>query len=187
MSPHIFPIRCLGPLVLFAAFTMCGATASMAQSRSIELHANKNVTAATIGLPDFPNARPYGNSSNDSTADLGFTFGNFHFRLVASKYITSASPSQVLDFYRKPLARYGDVLDCDHGEPVGSIKATRGGLTCSDSQGHHPDAHGDADDSRQLRSGTPRLFRIVAIDNSQTDSTHFSLLLFEVPKDSGSN
>jgi hypothetical protein len=37
-----------------------------------------------------------------------------------------------LAFYRKPISRYGEVLECDHGKPVGSHSVTRNGLTGSD-------------------------------------------------------
>jgi hypothetical protein len=177
-----------GAMAAFAALVLCGGTAVSAQSSGeIELHANRNVTAANIGLPDYPGARSFRESSNDSTADLGLTFGDFHFRLLVSRYVTRASPSQVLAFYRKPLARYGEVLECDHGMAVGSLEVAHSGLTCSDTQGHRAHSSGASSDSHELRSGTPRQFRIVGIDDGQTDETHFSLLLIELPKDSGEN
>lgn len=176
--------------LLLAAISVCAPIAARAQRSniSVELHANKNVTAATLGLPDFPAARAYTDSANDSPVDLGFTFGDVHFRVLVSKYLTAASPGQVFDFYRKPLARYGDVLECDHGEPVGRLKITRGGLTCADSVGgDHSHFNGGSDSGHELRSGTPSLFRIVALEEPRADSTQFTLLLIELPKDSGSD
>jgi hypothetical protein len=175
-------------LLLFGAIA-CTPTALWAQrtSISVELHANKNVTAASLGLPDFPSARAYTDSANDSPVDLGFTFGDVHFRVLVSKYLTAASPRAVFDFYRKPLARYGDVLECDRGEPVGRLRITRGGLTCSDSVGGKSShLNGGSDSSHELRSGTPSLFRIVALDTPHADSAQFTLLLIELPKDAGS-
>ena len=93
----------------------------------------------------------------------------------------------MLEFYRKPLARYGEVLECDHGMAVGSPTVANSGLTCSDTQGHHSQSSGESSDAHELRSGTPRHFRIVGIDQGQSDETHFSLLLLELPKDSGDN
>jgi hypothetical protein len=45
-------------LVLSAAL-LCAPAAAEAQHSniSVEMHANKNVTAASLGLPDFPKAR----------------------------------------------------------------------------------------------------------------------------------
>jgi hypothetical protein len=187
MSPRISRNRWIAPMLVCAAFMIAGASPVMAQGYSggIELHANERVSAATMGLPDYPDARPFRDAKSDSAVDMGFTFGSVHFRLLMSAYVTSASSSDVLDFYRKPLARFGDVLECDHGEAVGDRKETRSGLTCSDSDGHH--SHGDADDGHQLRSGTPRVFRIVAIDRDRTETTRFTLLMLEVPKDGDSH
>ncbi|HEY8795656.1 MAG TPA: hypothetical protein VIM15_11990 [Gemmatimonadaceae bacterium] len=177
-----------GAMSVFAALALCGGTAVFAQSSgNIELHANRNVTAASIGLPEYPGARSFHGAHEDSTADLGLTFGDFHFRLLVTKYVTRASAAQVLEFYRKPLARYGEVLECDHGLAVGSLKVASSGLTCSDTQGHHAHSSGESRDSHELRSGTPRRFRMVGIDDGQADETHFSLVLLELPKDSGEN
>jgi hypothetical protein len=188
MVRRILIVNSFGALAVVASVVLCGGSAVLAQSSGdIELHANKNVTAASIGLPEFPGARSFHGAHEDSTADLGVTFGDFHFRLLVSKYVTRASPQQVLEFYRKPLARYGEVLECDHGLAVGSPKVASSGLTCSDTQEHHSHSSGESSDSHELRSGTPRYFRIVGIDNGQTEETHFSLLLLELPKDSGEN
>jgi hypothetical protein len=186
MVRRILIVNSFGALAVVASVVLCGGSAVLAQSSGdIELHANKNVTAASIGLPEFPGARSFHGAHEDSTADLGVTFGDFHFRLLVSKYVTRASPQQVLEFYRKPLARYGEVLECDHGLAVGSPKVASSGLTCSDTQEHHSHSSGESSDSHELRSGAPRYFRIVGIDNGQTEETHFSLLLLELPKDSG--
>jgi len=182
-------VRISAPLLAIAALLSLGASASLAQSSglNIELHANENVNAASMGLPSYPNARPYTEAKSDSAVDMGFGWGSFHFRLMATKYITSDSPDQVLDFYRKPLARYGEVLECEYGQAVGAVKVARSGLTCSDSHGHH--AHVDATEHshRELRSGTPTFYRIVAIDKSYTDETHFAIVQLEVPKDDSSD
>jgi hypothetical protein len=182
LSAHRFVLLLMGAIV-------CTPIAVWAQRSniSVELHANKDVTAASLGLPDFPSARAYTDSDSDSPVDLGFTFGDVHFRVLVSKYLTAASPRQVFDFYRKPLARYGDVLECDHGEPVGHLKITRGGLTCSDNVGGKSShVNGGSDSSHELRSGSPSLFRIVALETPHADSTQFTLLLVELPKDSDS-
>ena len=72
---------------------------------------NPNVATGRDAIPDFPSARAYTDSDNESPVDLGFTFGDVHFRVLVAKYLTAALPGQVFDFYRKPLARYGEVLE----------------------------------------------------------------------------
>jgi hypothetical protein len=176
-------------MLVLAAVMFAAPVAARAQQTqlNVEVHANKDVTAANLGLPDFPSARAYTDSANESPVDLGFTFGDVHFRVLVSQYLTGASPRQVFDFYRKPLARYGDVLECDHGEPVGRLKVARGGLTCSDSAGTHSSANVGSSTDHELRSGTPQLFRIVALASPHADSTQFSLLLIELPKGKASD
>jgi len=58
---------------------------------NIELHANELVSASSIGLPHFPTSHPYHGESKDSAADVGFTMGSLHFRVMTSRYETSAS------------------------------------------------------------------------------------------------
>jgi len=175
-------------LAVAAVLAIGGESAAFAQTNaSIELHANGKVTAGSIGLPDFPGARTFHGEHEDSTADLGLSFGDFHFRLLVAKYVTSASPQQVLEFYRKPLARYGDVIECEHGLAVGSPKVAGSGLTCSDTKGHSAHSGGESNDAHELRSGIPRRFRVVGIDSGRADETHFTLLLIELPKESGAS
>jgi len=188
MPPHPFhfPAR---PFAGFAAVTLaCAGLAGLAQSpnKGVELHAKSDITAADIGIPAFPGATPYKEPGSDSGAvDLGLTFGDFHFRVLAASYLTTASPAQVLDFYRKPLSRYGEVLECDHGKPVGAIKVARGGLTCSSSEGDHMQAGSSPDSAtdHELRAGTPHHYRIVGIDQPKGGSTHFGVVEVELPKD----
>jgi len=174
-------------VVLFTAALLCGAAASLAQNSDFNLaiHASDRGSAAEIGLPTYPSAAPVKGTDNDSSADLGFALGDTHFRLVVAKYVTPDSPDRVLAFYRKPLSQYGDVLECNQGKPVGGLTVTRGGLTCSDQEDGNATSNGNADSSghRNLRSGSPHLFRIVAIDESNSKSTRFVLVYVELPKD----
>lgn len=171
----------------FIAILFCGSISSFAQNSGFDLslHANDHATAADIGLPSYPGASPYKELDNDAAFDLGFSSGDSHFRLMVANYITSDSPAEVLDFYRKPLSRYGEVLECKDGKPVGKLKTTRSGLTCADekSADSQANAHADSTD-HDLRAGTPHNFRVVGIDKSQPKSTHFALVYVQMPKDS---
>jgi hypothetical protein len=55
----------------------------------------------------------------------------------AVSFVTTDSPEHVLEFYRKPLAKLGEVLECDHGKPVGSSTVTKSGVTCGDRKIRH--------------------------------------------------
>lgn len=158
-----------------------------AQNSGFELHANGDVTAKEVGLPVYPGAKLV-KSDNNSALDMGFTFGDAHFRLVAANYLSGDSPEQILEFYRKPLGRYGEVLECDHGKPVGSRTMTRSGLMCSTKDKDHMNVQGsiDSSDDHELRSGTPEKIHIVGIGEKQGSAIHFGLVYVELPKDGGS-
>lgn len=170
----------LAPLALLAA-----APAMHAQNDSggFELHANKVVTPKEIGLPVYPGAKSYKDPNKDSV-DMGFTFGETHFRLLAAEYLSEDSPQHVLDFYRKPLSRYGQVLECDHGKPVGSLTRTRSGLTCDSNSDDSMKVNGISSDGRDLRAGTPERMHIVGISAPENGETRFGLVYMELPKDS---
>jgi hypothetical protein len=167
------------------AVLMIGAGTLRAQDSdfNLDLHANGHATAKAIGLPEYPGAKTYKEKDDDSgSADLGMVLNSFHFRLLVASYITPNAADRVLDFYRKPLARYGEVLECDHGQAVGRLKETKSGLTCG--KNGHVDVNGsDSSTDRELRAGTPQRFRIVAIDNSVAGQTKFGLVSLELPKD----
>jgi hypothetical protein len=181
---HIFLSR---TLLLFIA-GLCGGTGAFAQSSGIELHANDKASASEVGLPGYPGAALYKDSDNDATFNLGYTFGDSSFRLMGVNYITSDSASKVLSFYRKPLSRYGEVLECKDGKPVGSMTVTRSGLSCSDNHGGNVQINGHSDTKGdELRAGTPHEFRIVGIDKPEPKGTRFSLVYVQLPKDSDSD
>lgn len=179
------------PLLAFASLVtliLAGPQAHPQNSGGgFELHANGNATASDVGLPVYPGSKLVKSDSN-SAVDMGFTFGDTHFRLIAANYLSQDSPAQILDFYRKPLARYGEVLECDHGQPVGSLKLTRSGLTCSTQSKSQVNVQGNVDSSNdhELRAGTPEKIHIVGIGEKQGSANHFGLVYVELPKDSGS-
>jgi hypothetical protein len=169
---------------LFVATVFFGSLVSRGQDSGINLalHANSHTSAADIGLPAYPGATLYKDEGNDSGADLGLTINDFHFGMLAVNYVTSDSAAQVLAFYRKRLSRYGEVLECDHGKPVGALTVTRTGLTCG-----HVQVNGNTDSStdHELRAGSLHQYRIVGIDASHPGSTRFGLVYLDLPKDSG--
>jgi hypothetical protein len=160
-----------------------GAVRGQDSDFNLDLHANGHATAREIGLPAYPGAKPYKDKDDDSgSADLGMALNSFHFRLQLASYLTPDSGQKVLEFYRKPLSHYGEVLECDHGHAVGGVEKTKSGLTCSKSG--HMDVNGsDSSTDHELRAGTPERFRIVAIDTSEEGKTKFGLVSLELPKD----
>jgi hypothetical protein len=170
-------------LLVFIASLLCGGNYLCAQNSGFELHANDKASPADVGLPSYPGATLYKDNDNSPTFNLGYAFGDSSFHLIGANYITNDPAAQVLTYYRKPLSRYGEVLECKDGKPVGSLTVTRSGLTCSDKGGHvqingHSDAKGD-----ELRAGTPQEFRMVGIDDAKVKGTRFTLVYVHLPKD----
>ncbi len=174
-------------IVLIAAVSFVGGTAAFAQNSgfNLELHANKHASATEVGLPSYPGATLAKETDADNTADLGFTFGDTHFRILVAKYATADSPDRVLAFYRKPLSRYSEVLECNQGKPVGSLTVAHSGLTCSGQKegGLTVTDNELSSGGHELRVGSPHQFRVVCIDESHPQSTRFWLVYIELPKD----
>jgi len=181
---HIRVFSALAATVLFAASLFCDSGVSFGQNSDVNLalHANSHASAADIGLPAYPGANLYKDADNNTAADLGLTVGDFHFSLMAVNYVTSDSPARVLAFYRKPLSRYGEVLECDHGKPVGALTVTRSGLTCGDVQ---VSGNTNSVTDHEIRAGSLHQYRIVGVDESHPGSTRFGLVYLDLPKDSG--
>jgi hypothetical protein len=168
-----------------AALSMTGSCPAQDSGFNLSAHANNHATAKDIGLPEYPGAKPYKDKDSDSSsADLGLVLNSFHFSVQAASYVTGDSPDQVLAFYRKPLSKYGDVLECDHGKPVGRLTVAKSGLTCGDQQSGHVNVNGTGDTDHELRAGTPEKYRVVGIDSSEAGQTKFGLVALEIPKDS---
>lgn len=170
-------------LVLLGMSSTAGIVPAAAQQsgKGFELHTNGAATAADVGLPAYPGSKLAKSKGNDGAVDMGFTFGDVHFRLVAANYVTGDSVPQVFDFYRKALAHYGDVLECDHGKAVGATKVARSGLTCGDLK-----ADQSSSDGHELRAGTPEKFRIVGIGEREGSAMHFGLVYVETAKETAS-
>jgi hypothetical protein len=173
----------LSAIVLMTAVSF--AVPSFAQSADFNLnvHANTHATAKDIGLPIYPGATPFKDKDSDSSsADLGFLLNSFHISVKAVSFVTTDSPEHVLEFYKKPLAKFGEVLECDHGKPVGSLTVTKSGLTCGDHKNGHMTLNG-SDSDHELRAGMPEQFRIVGVDSTENGKTKFGLVALVLPKD----
>ncbi len=176
-------------LALFPAILLLSAIAFPAAARAqdsdfnLDVHANGNVTAKDIGLPEYPGAAPYKDKdANSSSGDLGFLLNSFHFSLKAASFVTTDSQQQVLDYYRTPLSQHGEVIECNHGKPVGAVHVTKSGLTCGDSKSGHMTVNGD-DGNHELRAGKPTQFWIVGVEKTDTGKTKFGLVALILPKE----
>jgi len=172
-------------IVLMAAISLTAPSFGQNSDLNLNVHANSHVTAKDIGLPAYPGAIPFKDKDNDSSsADLLFLLNTFHFSLKTASYVTTDSPDHVLEFYRKPLSKFGEVLECDHGKPIGSLTVTKSGLTCGNGKNGHITVNGsDGESSHELRAGTPEQFRVVGVDRVENGKTKFGLVSLVLPKD----
>ncbi len=137
-----------------------------------DMHVHTNdVDAKEVGLSVYPGAHLAPRSQhNDSQADVNISTAWFGLKVVALKYESDDGPEKLLDYYRKDLAKYGDVLQCRNGKPVATSSTSSDSaheLTCKD---HDPHSHGMNIDMSEhdkeiteLKVGSPERQRIVAV------------------------
>ena len=93
--------------------------------------------------------------------------------------VENTAKLQVLEFYRKPLAKYGEVMECNHGKPIRRLTVTKSGLTCGDHKSGSMTLN-RSDSDHELRAGTPKQFLVVGIDGTETQEP-ITALLYPIP------
>lgn len=144
-------------------------------------------TAATMGLPTYPGAQMVTGDGDDNSANVSMGFGPWHLVVKVVHYQTTNPQSDVVEFYRKALSQFGDVIACNGDTPAGTPAQTREGLTCNENNGHNHVDLRDSDNGFNLRAGSPHHQWIVGFKD-EGPGTHFSLIELELPThDSQSN
>ena len=113
--------RILGyALAFFLAATSIGPLLTAAQEKDgAGVVASGKATAKDVGLPIYPGSKPHKDKDEDSSAaNLGLWGGGAGFKLAILKLETSDSPEKVAVFYKRALAKYGNVLDCTNNSGV---------------------------------------------------------------------
>lgn len=79
----------------------------------LDIGADKSADARDVGLPYYPGAWMRKEKDDDDAAAHIWAFaGAFGFKLAVAKLGSNDGKGHVADFYRRELARYGQVLDC---------------------------------------------------------------------------
>ena len=151
---------------------------------SMQVKTDNQGNTSAIGIAAYPGAVLV-NSDNDKSdkgsADINMNFGSFHLGVKAASYQTSDPQSKVEAFYRKDLARYGDVITCRNNSPVGQPTRTSQGLTCETKHGDHINIKQDASDSGlELRTGSEQHQHIVGIE-AKDGGTKIGLVALDLP------
>lgn len=152
------------------------------------VHVNTDQTSATdLGLPAYPGAQMVKDKDNNQSADVHMGFGEWQLRVRAVSYETADSRDKVVAFYKKALARYGDVLTCQGNAPVGTPTVTAEGLSCSDEgkqakfKFNNKENGVDLNGKLNLKAGSKRHQHIVGFEDTTTGRTRFAMVALDLP------
>ena len=156
------------------------------------LHVRSDQTAASdLGLPVYPGAQVAPQGEGDKSADVHMGFGQFQLRVKVVTYTTADPQDKVLAYYKKEMGRFGDVIECDGNQPVGTPTTTSQGLTCRD-EGHHGHVnvngkdYGGGDSGLTLRAGSKHHQHIVAFKTASS-GTKYSMIELQIPTEFSSD
>jgi hypothetical protein len=174
-------------LILVAAFAV-SSTALVAQDQTpssgekhgivVETNSGRYGVGAEkldpkqLGVAIYPRAKVDESPNNSSDASLSLDWGKDSTRLYLQNYVTSDSADKVLSFYRKQLLKYGAVLECRNGKPVGAVPSQ---LKCDS----------DKDDnsiSIELKAGTERKQHMVGVTPTAGGAQFEVVYLDETPR-----
>jgi hypothetical protein len=150
------------------------------------IHVNTDqTTAADLGLPRYPGSAEVKNDDQHKSADVHLGFGQWELRVRAVSYATSDNQDKVAAFYKKALARYGDVITCQGNSAVGTPTTTSEGLSCNDQNNGNVkiDQGGFRSGSGQfeLKAGSKRHQHIVGFEEPKDGKTRFALVSLDLP------
>jgi hypothetical protein len=150
------------------------------------VHVNTGeTTAADLGLPAYPGAEVVKEDNDHKSADVHLGFGEWKMQVKVVSYASGDSQDKVIDFYKKALTRYGDVITCRGDAPVGTPTRTAEGLTCENDKNSNVkiDAKefNTGKDSLELKAGSRRHQHMVGFEGPQNGKTRFSLVALDLP------
>ncbi len=184
------------PIAVFALMVVTGCRVQVdkdknGQEKSVKVDTplgamhvqTNNTSAADMGLPVYPGAKVTSGDGDSKSADVHVGVGPWQLRVKVVNYQTQDSEDKVIDFYRKALGRYGDVIECRGSKPVGTPTATREGLTCEDKGSSHHSQVQISSDRVGLKAGSERRQHLMEIKRSGVNGTDFTLVALELPGD----
>jgi hypothetical protein len=146
---------------------------------------NDAANTASIGMAAYPGAVPVkdDDGKDSGSANVNMSFGSFHLGVNATSFQTQDSQDKVLAFYRKDLAKYGDVIECRDNKPVGQPTRTSQGLAC-DEKDHSHYKNGSNDTGLELRAGSEMHQHIVGLEQ-KNGGIKIGLVSLELPSHFG--
>ncbi len=156
---------------------------------AMKVDTNTNPTdTSAIGLTAYPGAVPVKDDDGKTggSADVNMSFGSFHLGVKAASFQTPDPEDKVLKFYRKDLARYGDVIECRGSDPVGQPARTSQGLTCDTKEHNHISTHETSDNDLELRAGSAQHQHIVGVE-AKNGGTKIGMVMLDLPSHLGNH
>ncbi len=136
---------------------------------SIHVETDEQAKSHDTGLPVYPGAREAASDEHDKAkANVDLGFAGFGLKVVAAKYETDDSPDKLKDFYRKALAKYGKVIECNGDLDVFSEGHS---MTCKKSNSEP--------DKFEMGVNSPDIAHVVSM-KPQAKATQFSLVYIQL-------
>ena len=152
----------------------------------VQIKTDNAAVAEGIGLPIYPGATPIikkkddGKHDDNGAADINMSFGSFKLRVKAASYHSDDPQDKIVAFYRPALAKYGDIIQCDHDRPIGNPTHTSQGLTCDkDSKNNHISST-SSDSKIEFKAGSEQHQHIVEVDPDGA-GTKIGLVVLDLP------
>src|ERR1700761_9568880 len=135
---------------------------------SMHIKTDDNVDNAAIGISTYPGSTAWKDDAAEAkehdnhSADINMSFGDFHLGVKAAALRSTDSQDKIIAFYKKDLARYGDVIECHGHTPIGTPTHTSQGLGCdTDDKNNHIEI--SESNQLELRAGSEQHMHIVEV------------------------
>jgi hypothetical protein len=143
------------------------------RSSAGDLHVGNDADARDTGLPAYPGARlKHDDQGKDgkNSANLVISTESFGIKLMVVDYDSDDPPTNVIDYYRDKLKKYGKVIECHTGEHGGDIHVNAGKNNANGSK--EVTCSGDNTGKVvELKVGTQDNQHLVAVEPSGNGST----------------
>jgi len=139
---------------------------------------NDTTAVPGLGLPDYPGAELQLAQSDSGATEVNLSLGSLHLRINTASYKSADSPDKLIAFYRQALSRYGEVIECQDGLPVGTSSRTPEGLTCDKEKS--ADFYSDNPNQILLKAGFKQHQHLVAI-NPDSAGTKLQIVAVDLP------
>ena len=153
---------------------------------SMHIKTDDTVDTAAIGLSVYPGSTVWKDDADEAknhdshSADINMSFGDFHLGVKATSLRSTDSIDKILAFYRKDMARYGDVLECKGSTAVGTPTRTAQGLTCNTDENHGNHINISETSKVELRAGSEQHMHIVEV-STKDGAQKIGLVALELP------